>query len=79
MYKNGELDVLPVQPEDLEGILQDPQLSQELYYGPRVRVVGLLFNTAKPPFDNRHVLQAFQYAINREEIVQTILGPGGRG
>jgi oligopeptide transport system substrate-binding protein len=80
MYKNGELDILPVQSENLEGILQDPQLSQQLYYGPRVRVVGLLFNTAKPPFNNnQHVLQAFLYAVNQDEIVQSILDLGRRG
>lgn len=74
MYKNGELDILRVRPEDLEGIQQDPQLNQQLHYGPRVRAVGLLFNTAKPPFNNRHLLQAFEYAINREGIIQA-----GRG
>ncbi|MHC1785418.1 MAG: ABC transporter substrate-binding protein [Anaerolineaceae bacterium] len=74
MYKKGELDILPVQPADLPTIQQDPGLSKDLFVGPREKQVALVFNTAKPPFDNPNLVKAFSYAIDREKISQVFNG-----
>ena len=75
IYKKGGLDVVQLQPEDLPAVRGDPQLSEQLYHGPQVNVAGLLFNTAKPPFNNRLALKAFEHAVDRAAINDM----GGRG
>ena len=76
LYKDDKLDILPVRGEDLPGIQQDPERNKQLYYGPRQKAVVLLFNTSKAPFDRPHVMEAFQYAINRDDILENVRGEG---
>jgi len=37
---------------------------------------SVVFNTNKPPFNNKKIRQAFSYAINRQEIIDNILQTG---
>lgn len=37
----------------------------------------LIFNTSRPPFDSKLVRQAFAYALDRQEIVNKVLGGSG--
>lgn len=37
---------------------------------------SVIFNTTKPPFNNKKIRQAFSYAINRQEIIDNILQTG---
>lgn len=37
----------------------------------------LLFNVSRPPFDSKQVRHAFAYALNRQDIVNKVLGGGG--
>lgn len=32
-----------------------------------------IFNTTKPPFNNKHIRQAFAYAVNRQEIADSVV------
>ncbi|MBW2056655.1 MAG: ABC transporter substrate-binding protein [Deltaproteobacteria bacterium] len=38
----------------------------------------ITFNSKRPPFDNKTVRKAFQYAIDKKPIVQAVYGPRGR-
>ncbi|HOR42610.1 MAG TPA: peptide ABC transporter substrate-binding protein [Atribacterota bacterium] len=48
-------------------------LPEELYSGPMLRLFYLSFDTTKPPFNDVRVRQAFNHAINREELCSTVL------
>ncbi len=71
-YKNGELDMLGIAPEDLASVQSDPVLSKEV-----VNVVGsctfyFAFNNKKAPFDDIKVRQAFAQAFDREAWIRDI-------
>ena len=51
-YKNGELDVGGVAPEDLAAVEGDPVLSKEYSLNPGSCTFYLGFNVTKAPFDN---------------------------
>jgi oligopeptide transport system substrate-binding protein len=75
-FKSGELDLLYVQREDVEGLKKDPVLSKELHYydRPSIWYVGLAPNGHYKPFLDRNVRRAFAMAIDRKTIVDTYLG-----
>lgn len=43
-----------------------------------VRTIYIAFNNQKPPFTDVRVRQAFNYAVNKRAIVQTVLGGAAR-
>lgn len=45
---------------------------------PSLRTIYVAFNVTKPPFNNKKVRQAMNYAINKEAIVKAILAGAGR-
>lgn len=65
-YQNGELDILPVAPEDLEAVNGDPTLSAEANPLPGSCTFYFGFNLNKAPFDNPQVRAAFAQAFDRE-------------
>jgi oligopeptide transport system substrate-binding protein len=71
-YKNGELDIGGVAAEDLAAVQSDPVLSKEYNLSPGSCTFYLGFNTAKPPFDNIKVRQAFAQAFDREAWVRDV-------
>jgi oligopeptide transport system substrate-binding protein len=74
-FKNGELDMIPLQRKDLEGIKQDATLSSQLHYFDRAALWYLGLNSKEyAPFANKKVRQAFAAAINRGRIVHEELG-----
>ena len=76
MYENGELDVASVPLPDLDRVKADPELSKELYIAPVLCTAYYGFNTSKPPVDNKHVRRALSYAIDRQELIDTVLKGG---
>jgi len=76
-YKAGELDILILQREDVEGLKKDPKLSSHLvtYDRPAIWYIGLAPSGKHyAPFANRDVRRAFAMAIDRETIVTKFLG-----
>jgi peptide/nickel transport system substrate-binding protein len=69
--KTGDVDMIEQPPpKDLKSL----QANSDLVYK---QIPGLSFNfitlnTAKPPFDNKLVRQALSYALNRQEVVDTV-------
>lgn len=45
---------------------------------PSLRTIYIYFNTQRPPFNDVRVRQAFNHAVNKEEILQFVLGGIGR-
>jgi oligopeptide transport system substrate-binding protein len=48
-------------------------LPDQLHSWPMFRIYYLSFDTTKPPFDDVRVRQAFNHALNREELCSTVL------
>jgi oligopeptide transport system substrate-binding protein len=71
-YKNGELDIGGVAAEDLAAVKSDPVLSKEYNLSAGSCTFYLGFNTAKPPFDNIKVRQAFAQAFDRDAWVRDV-------
>lgn len=73
-YENNEVDRQDnISASDLGVIERDPALSQELKSNPHFQTWYLFFQTAKPPFNDLRVRQAFSHAIDRETICNVIL------
>ena len=70
--QTGRADIVLGVPIELAKTVQgDPRLSLMVQNG--IRPPYFVFNTTKPPFNDRRVRQAFNYAVDREGIVQGIL------
>ena len=72
-YENDELDITPVSINDIERVT-DPAnpLSKDLLINTEISVFYLGMNVNKPPFDDRLVRRAFNYALNKEKIVNVV-------
>jgi len=77
-FQNGEIDRVNythISPADFEVIAADPVLSAN--YRPNFgdfRTDYLFFDTYTAPFDNLQVRQAFAKALDREAIVENVIG-----
>ncbi|MDQ7828101.1 MAG: glutathione ABC transporter substrate-binding protein [Armatimonadota bacterium] len=65
-----------VPPRDVERLRANRALRVEVQTSLRTIFIG--FNVTRPPFNNRRVRQALNYAINKEAIVRAILGGTAR-
>lgn len=74
MYENNEIDVADVSLSDIERVL-DPSnpLNKELSITPGFSLSYIGFNSAKPPFDDAKVRQAFSYAVDKDKIIELVL------
>lgn len=74
MYETGEIDVTDVYLGDIERVL-DPAnpLNKELTITPELSLFFIGFNSAKPPFDDARVRQAFSHAIDKDKIIGLVL------
>lgn len=92
MFKEGKLDVITSIPsqsvkEIVENQIKDFQSKTPKYFldsSPEMITQYYTFNTRKAPFDNVKVRKAFNYAINRQKIVDDVLngqafGPATKG
>ena len=77
MFQKGELDlVAPISSADYAMVQNDPQLKKDYFSvtGPRLFYVGM--NVDVPPFNNKLVRQALNYAVNKEKLIQLENGRG---
>ena len=76
-YKNGELDVIDVQPAQAGSVDADAQLKQQLVKTPALTVFWIVFRVNQPLLNNAKVRQAIASAIDREAfIAQVFQGQG---
>jgi len=72
----GEVQAIPnVSPDVIERLKGNKNLEVVVIDG--TRIVHLAFSWGRPPFDNPKVRQAFNYAVDRKALVETILGGMG--
>ena len=67
----GELDVAGINPAHAEFVRRNPRLAVLDY--PLLFTYGIVFNTRRPPFDDRRIRLAAALAIDRREIVDGYL------
>jgi peptide/nickel transport system substrate-binding protein len=77
---SGGVDISPnptiLSPDDLEMLARSANLKVEKFFGSNIQYLG--FNTRSAPFDSIKVRQAAAYAIDREKIINNILGGRAR-
>lgn len=72
----GEVQAIPnVSPDIIDRLKGNKALEVVVMDG--TRIVHLAFAWGRPPFDNAKVRQAFNYAVDRKALVDTILGGMG--
>ena len=71
-YKQGELDVITVQPALAASVSGDTTLKRQLVRTPDLTVYWLVFRVNSPPMDNLHVRQALAQAIDRDAFVTQV-------
>ena len=78
--QSGRVDIAPMptslSPDAIKRLEQDANLQVKAF--PGSNVVLLTINTASPPLDNVSVRQAVAYAIDRESLIQHLLGGFGK-
>ncbi|HLS90589.1 MAG TPA: glutathione ABC transporter substrate-binding protein [Limnochordia bacterium] len=68
----GTADIaLRVPPSEAERLRFNPDIHLDVTTG--MRSIYIYFNVTKPPFDDPRVRQAFNYAVDNEAIVQSLL------
>jgi oligopeptide transport system substrate-binding protein len=75
-YRAGEFDIIiNGLPNDQLGWLKQ-NMPKELHIAPLAAVTPYVFNTTKPPFNDRRVRQALAMAIDRELLVEKVTRGG---
>ena len=74
-YKAGEFDIIySLSAATYRQVQRDPQLKREFRSRPILRTVWINMRNDKPPFNDRRVRLAFNYAINKDALVRVALG-----
>ncbi len=73
-YEAGEVDYIPLNNQaEINRVKSDPMLRSQLNTYTDFATFYMMFNTYKPPFNDRRVRQAFSHAINQEDITKSAL------
>ncbi len=74
MYETGELDVVPVGLTDIDRVLDSSNpLNKELTeVRPTLSTSYIGFNVNMPPFDDVKVRQAFNYALDKDKLIDVV-------
>ena len=76
-FKNGQLDMIDVQPAQAAGVAGDASLKRDLIKTPTLSVFWLVFRLTAPPLNNAKVRLAFSEAVDRGAFVaQVFQGEG---
>ena len=79
MYEDNKIDVTDVYLGDIERVLDlSNPLNKELSITPGFSLYYIGFNSAKPPFDDAKIRQAFSYAIDKDKIIDLVLKGVGK-
>lgn len=75
MYKTGEVDLVALERQDVAAIQKDPAMKDQLKFFDRPAIWYVGLNLKKyPAFQNRKLRQAIAMAIDKEKIVNELLG-----
>lgn len=75
LYLSGEVDMIQLQRQDLKGVLDNPEIKDHVVKLDRAAIwyVGMS-QLEYAPFKDKRVRQAFAMAIDRENIVNVLMG-----
>jgi len=73
-YQKGEIDILGVSGAQLAQIERDATLSKELNQWSRGQLTFFVLNEKRvPAFKDKNVRQAFNYALNRKDLIEKVM------
>ncbi len=72
MFERGEIDFTSLPIPDFDRVRQDPYLSKLVHAAPDNAIYYCSMNTELPPFTDRRVRQAFNYAVDKQRIVRIL-------
>jgi oligopeptide transport system substrate-binding protein len=76
-FLKGNLEEADIPSEMTEEFLADPRYRHyQRFLKPTLSLLYIGFNTQGPPFDDRRIRQAFNYAVNKKAIVNEITRMG---
>ncbi|CAA9318023.1 MAG: Oligopeptide ABC transporter, periplasmic oligopeptide-binding protein OppA [uncultured Friedmanniella sp.] len=64
-YQQGDVDIMWVDPSQIEAINEDPTLAEQFVQFPGTSTLSLNFNLREAPFDDKRVREAFAYGFDR--------------
>ena len=74
-FKTGALDHCDIPPSQIQAVRSDDQLNSLIYGEPAMDMYCYGFNCEQPPFkDNTALRRALNYAVDKENIINTIWG-----
>ncbi len=76
MFERGELDVTSIPLPDFERVTTDPRLRRLVLSEPDNAIYYCSMNTELPPFTNRKLRQALNYAVDKVRLCRIINGTG---
>ncbi len=76
-FENGELESLSLAPADIQWMMDTGEY-QFLTYDRKGVGLFMEFNVLKPPFDDIKVREAFNYAVNKQSVVDIALEGFGK-
>jgi oligopeptide transport system substrate-binding protein len=71
-YKQGEFDMISVQPAQASTVNGDSALKRQLVKTPDLTVYWIVFRVNSPPLDNMRVRQALAQAIDRDAFIAEV-------
>jgi oligopeptide transport system substrate-binding protein len=76
-YRNGDLDVMTVQPAQAGSVTGDGTLSHQLVKVPNLTVYWIVFRVNSPPLDNVWLRRALSQSLDRNAFVKDVLSGQG--
>jgi ABC-type transport system substrate-binding protein len=73
LYEKGDLDMVDVPSGQLDRVKGDASLSKQLISYARLSIYYLAMNQAKSPFDKKEVREAFNHAVNKQQLTDIAL------
>ena len=73
LYEKGDIDMFDVPSGQLDRVKGDPALSKQLISYARLSIYYLAMNQTKPPFDKKEVREAFNHAVNKQQLTDVAL------
>jgi ABC-type transport system substrate-binding protein len=74
MFERGQLDVTDIPLPDFERVKASPRLAPCLRSMAENAIAYCSMNCELPPFDNKQLRQAFNYAVDKQQIAKVLAG-----
>jgi ABC-type transport system substrate-binding protein len=75
-YESGQLDVSVIPPAEFVQVMHEPRYRDLVYRETTLRTSYLGMNCRLPPFTDRRVRQAMNYAVNKDKLLRLINNRG---